>query len=225
MTCGITQLTGAPTLFTFQAAEAATDQPMAALNTPVDIAPATSQKFLVTLTPLAPICATDIHFGFNCSNTGLADVLTGRNTLLLSAGSTAGCGLSASATTSQASFVPGQTLVAGGSVTSPGLPGIAADFYVGMLQPDRSIQFITPTGLVVGNVSDLRSFRPLAVNVPLAAPFSVSQSSVFTHQWTADDQRGNYVFFVLAVKAGGLAGDAIADDQILRVATAPFAFP
>ena len=128
-------------------------------------------------------------------------------------------------TTSQGTFTPGQTLIAGGSVTNLGLPGIATDFYVGILRPDRSIQFFTPTGIVVGNVTDLRSFRPLAVNVPLTRHFSVSQPSVFTHQWTADDQRGSYVFFIVAVQTGAFAGGTIADDQILRVATAPYSFP
>src|SRR4029077_15080653 len=102
-------------------------------------------------------------------------------TMLLSAGSTAPCGLSASATTSQTTFAPGQTLIAGGSVTNSGLPEIAADFYVGLLRPDRSIQFVTPAGLVMGHISDLRSFRSLATNVPLTTPFSASQSSVYTH--------------------------------------------
>ena len=224
-TCGITQLTGAPTPFTFQAVDPTTNQPIALVNTPVDIGAASSQKFSVTLTPSAPICPTDIQFGFNCTNTGLADIITGKNTLLLSAGSTVGCGLSASVTTSQATFTPGQTLIAGGSVTHPGLPGMAADFYVGVLRPDRSIQFFTATGIVVGNIADLRSFRPLAVNVPLTTPFSVSESSFFTHQLTADDPRGPYVFFMLAVKPGALADGTITDDQILRLATAPYSFP
>ena len=105
-----------------------------------------------------------------------------------------------------------------------GLPGVAADFYVGVLRPDGSLQFVTPIGLVVGNVSDLRSFRPLATNVPLTAPFTVSQSSVLTHQWTADDLQGSYLFFVLAVRAGALAGGTVDGDQILALVSAPYAF-
>jgi len=126
--------------------------------------------------------------------------------------------LSASVSASQATFAVGQTLTAGGSVTNPGLPATAADFYVGILRPDNSIQFFTSTGIVMGNVADLRSFRPIATNVPLTMPFSVVESTFFTHQWTADDLRGPYVFFVAAVKTGTL-------DQILRLATTSYSFP
>jgi hypothetical protein len=225
MQCGITQLTGVPVPFTFQAIDAVTQQPIVPVNTPVQIGVGSGQKFQITLMPTTNVCATEIQFGFNCTNAGPAPKVTAKNTLLLSVGSTAGCGLSASVTTSQGTFAPGQTLTAGGSVTSPGLPGVAADFYVGLVRPDGSIQFITPTGVVVGSVADLRSFRPLAVNVPLGTPFSVSESNVFTHRWTADEQRGSYVFFVLAVKSGALAGGTVAGDQVLKIATAPFDFP
>jgi hypothetical protein len=226
VSCGITQLTGALTPFTFQAVDA-NKQPIAGVptNTPVDIGAGSSQDFLVTLTPSAAFCALDIQFGFNCTNSGLADILTGKNTLLLTAGPSAGCGLSASVSASQSSFAVGQTLTAGGSVTNPGLPGTAADFYVGILRPDNSIQFFTSAGIVVGSLADLRSFRPLAVNVPLTAQFSVSKADFHTQQWTADDPRGPYVFFIVAVKAGALAGGTITNDKILSVASAPYSFP
>jgi hypothetical protein len=96
---------------------------------------------------------------------------------------------------------------------------------VGILQPDNSIQFFTSTGIVVGNATNPTSFRPIAVNVPLSTPFSVSQPTVFTHQRTAGDLHGNYVFFVAAVKTGALAGGTIPNDQILSVSTAPYSFP
>ena len=102
---------------------------------------------------------------------------------------------------------------------------MAADFYVGVLRPDNSIQFFTSTGTVEGNVANLGSFRPLAVNVSLTTPFSVSQPTVFTRQRTAGDLHGPYVFFIAAVKTGALAGGTITNDQILSVATAPYSFP
>jgi hypothetical protein len=225
VTCGITQLTGAPTAFTFQAVDPFTNQPVAPINTPVDIAAATGRRFEITLTASADVCPTNIQFGFHCSNSGLADIVTGQNTLLLSVGSPVGCGMGASVSVNQASFVVGQTLIAGGTVTNPGLPGTAADFYVGVLRPDGSVQFVTPTGLTVGHVSDLRSFRPAATNVSLTTPFTLSQSRAFAHEWTAADRRGAYVFFVLAVKTGALAGGAVTSDQILRIATSSYAFP
>jgi hypothetical protein len=223
--CSIAPLTGMPLPFFYQALEPVTQQPIGSPNTPVNLLPGANQSFLVSLTPTTALCPTQVTFGFSCSNAGFADTITGVNTLLLTAGPQASCGLRTSASASQPTFAVGQTLIAGGSVTNPGLTGTAADFYVGILRPDGSIQFFTSTGIVVGNVADLRSFQPLAVNVPLATPFSTSQPSVFTHQWTAGDLRGPYLFFLAAVKTGALAGGTIANDQILSVATAPYAFP
>lgn len=222
LTCGITQLTGAQTLFSFQAVDPINSQPIEAINTPVNIDPGSSQKFLLKLTPLVQTCPLDIQFAFNCTNSKLAPIKTGVNTLLLTAGPAGGsvCGLSAAANTSQTTFTVGQTLIAGASITNPGdLPG-AADIYVGILRPDNSVEFVTTAGTVVGNLSDPSSARPLAVNVSLTPQFSVSQSALFTHQWVAGDLRGFYVFFIAAVRAG-----ALASDQILRLATALYSFP
>jgi hypothetical protein len=125
--------------------------------------------------------------------------------------------LTLSASVNQQTFALGQALSAGGAVVDPGFPG-AADFYVGILRPDGSIQFFTTAGIVLGNVANVASFRPLAVAVPLATPFSIDAPGFYTHQWTADDLHGGYVFFVAAVKTGTL-------DQILGLATASFSFP
>jgi len=102
---------------------------------------------------------------------------------------------------------------------------VAADFYVGILRPDGSIQFFTNAGIVLGNVANVTSFRPLAVAVPLGTPFSVNAPNFYTHQWTAGDLHGGYVFFVAAVKTGALAGGTVPSDQILGLATASFSFP
>jgi len=225
LSCGIVQLTGVPTQFAYQATDLATNQPIGSPNTPANILPGASQSFAISLTPTAAFCPTDVKFGFSCSNAGFADILTGVNTLVLTAGSPASCGLRTSANVSQPTFAAGQTLIAGGSATNSGLPGTAADFYVGILRPDNSIQFFTSTGIVVGNVANLGSFRPIAVNVPLTTPFSVSDPTVFTHQRTAGDLQGSYVFFVAAVKTGALAGGTLANDQILSVASTPYSFP
>ena len=110
-------------------------------------------------------------------------------------------------------------------MTNLGVPGTAADFYVGVLRPDNSILFITATGTAVGNAGNVASFRPIAVNVPLGTPFSASQPTVFTQQRAAGDPPGAYVFFVAAVKAGALAGGTIAPDQILSLSPASYSFP
>jgi Tannase-like family of unknown function (DUF6351) len=134
--------------------------------------------------------------------------------------------LSLSATVNQQTFTVGQSLSVGGAVVDPGLPApAAADFYVGILRPDGSIQFFTTAGIVLGNLADVTSFRPLAVAVPLATPFSVNVPNFYTHQWTAADLHGSYVFFVAAVTTGALAGGTIPSAQILGLATASFSFP
>jgi all-beta uncharacterized protein len=132
--------------------------------------------------------------------------------------------LSLSASVNQQTFTVGQSLSAGGAVIDPGLP-VAADFYVGILRPDGSIQFFTNAGIVLGNVANVTSFRPLAVAVPLGTPFSVNAPNFYTHQWTAGDLHGGYVFFVGAVTTGALAGGTVPSDQILGLATASFSFP
>jgi hypothetical protein len=116
-------------------------------------------------------------------------------------------------TANQDVFTNGQTLVVGGAVINPGIPGIAVDFYAGLMHPDGSIQFATPTGIVMGNFPSLGSYRPLATGISLATPFSDSRPSFYTHQWTAADARGIYVLCIAAVSGTG---------EILALSTAPF---
>jgi hypothetical protein len=132
--------------------------------------------------------------------------------------------LGVTASVNQPSFAAGQTLTVGGTVTNPGLPQ-SADFYVGILRPDGSIQFFTNGGIVLGNVANLATFQPLAVGAQLGTPFSVAAPGFYTHQWAASEHHGGYVFFVAAVKAGALAGGTVTNDKILGLGTAPFSFP
>ena len=129
-------------------------------------------------------------------------------------------------TVNQPTFVSGQTLAVTARVVNQGRSD-AADFYVGLLRPDGSIQFFTDTtgGSTVGNVSDLNSFRPIATGIPLVTPFSVTVPNFYSHQWTGNEPRGAWVFFVGVVKAGALAGGTLPGDAILGLATASFSFP
>lgn len=110
-------------------------------------------------------------------------------------------------TVNGSTFSVGQTLSATAGLINPGLTG-AADIYVGLLRPDGSVLFFTPA-IVVGSVTNIESFRPIATGVSLAAPFSVTVPNFYSHQWTAADPKGTYIFFVGAVRAGALSGGSL----------------
>jgi hypothetical protein len=75
--------------FSYQATDPSTNRPTGTPNTPVDIPPSASQfrTFLITFTASTPFAPLDVHLNFQCSNAPAAPVLTGLNTLLLSASS------------------------------------------------------------------------------------------------------------------------------------------
>jgi hypothetical protein len=112
--CSIAPTNAPPgTAFSYQQTNAA-NQPIGAPNTPVDIPASEFRTFLVALTPSQPFSATELQFGFDCTNTAPAPVTPGVNTLLL---------------TSAAGPTPDVVAIAvavGGIVTIPGTTGIGA---------------------------------------------------------------------------------------------------
>src|SRR5262249_53535366 len=86
--CGITQITGVPTPFSFQATDPATNQIVGQPNTPVDIPPGGGQSFVISFATGVAIPTTDVQFGFNCTNTDLAPTIVGVNTLKLTVSAT-----------------------------------------------------------------------------------------------------------------------------------------
>jgi hypothetical protein len=82
---GIVLNTSIPANFTFQTTDPATNQVTGTPNTPVDIPAGKSQTFLIALTPTDVFAPTDVAFAFGGGN---APVLSGIDTLLLSASAT-----------------------------------------------------------------------------------------------------------------------------------------
>src|SRR5262249_19574267 len=77
ITCGITQLTGAPTPFTFQTTDPDTNQLIGTRNTAVNIPPFGRQTFLISFETPFSVPSTEVQFGFNCTNTDLAPTIPG----------------------------------------------------------------------------------------------------------------------------------------------------
>src|SRR5262249_29844412 len=87
--CQISPGSTLPASFTFQTTDPATNAVTGTVNTPVDI-PANNkaQTFVFTFSPTAAIPATDVPLNFFCANAAVAPVVSGLNTLLLSASTT-----------------------------------------------------------------------------------------------------------------------------------------
>ena len=87
--CGISPVTSVTANFTYQTTDPVTNAPTGMPDTPVDIAPGQSQSFVFAFAPTAAFPSTEIQLSFDCSNADPAPIITGVNTLLLSASATA----------------------------------------------------------------------------------------------------------------------------------------
>jgi hypothetical protein len=85
--CLISMPAGVPTNFSFQRTDA-NNAPVGLPNTPVDIPANSGQTFVLAFTPSAPFSPANIELVFACENTSPAPVVSGVNTLLLSASNT-----------------------------------------------------------------------------------------------------------------------------------------
>jgi hypothetical protein len=82
--CSLALLTPVPATFTYQTTGAG-NLPTGAPDTPADIPAGGGQSFVFALTPTAPFAPTDVLLNFRCTNADPASVISGVNTLLLSA--------------------------------------------------------------------------------------------------------------------------------------------
>ncbi len=87
--CSIGLGSNIPATLGYQTTNSTDNSLTGSANTPVDIEPGAAQSFVVSLTPSAAFSPTDVQLRFSCANAGPAGVLTGINTLLLSASNTA----------------------------------------------------------------------------------------------------------------------------------------
>jgi probable HAF family extracellular repeat protein len=87
--CSIAPQTSIPANFLYQTTNPATNALTGSPNAPINIANGTNQSFLVALTPTAAFAPTNVPFNFACTNAASAVVLSGINTLQLSASATA----------------------------------------------------------------------------------------------------------------------------------------
>ncbi len=83
--CTISLPPGFPGLFIFQTTDAATNLPVGSLNVPADIPAGGSQPFVFGVTPTIDLAAAEIPLVFTCANAGPTRVISGLNTLILSA--------------------------------------------------------------------------------------------------------------------------------------------
>jgi hypothetical protein len=133
--CQISPGTTLPAGFAFQTTDPATNALTGTVNTPVDIPANAAQSFVLAFTATAAIPPTDVQLNFFCSNATAAPVLSGINTLLLSASTTAGpdiVALAATLTHDGIVNIPGTTgtgvfVVATVNVGAGGTITVAAD--------------------------------------------------------------------------------------------------
>ena len=84
--CSIAQIFALPTIFLYQTTDPNTNALVGTPNTPVTIQGNNGfQTFLIALTANAAFPPTDVQLSFNCQGTQSASIVSGLNTLLLSA--------------------------------------------------------------------------------------------------------------------------------------------
>ena len=88
--CSLAPITPVAASFTYQTTNPTTNAVTGAANSPADIPAGQNQTFVFAFTPTAAFAPTDVQLRFVCTNAPQAPVITGLNTLLLSASTTSG---------------------------------------------------------------------------------------------------------------------------------------
>lgn len=126
-------------------------------------------------------------------------------------------------TVNDTAIVPGESLVAGITVSNPA-GGPAADIYFGLLLPDGVTAVSTGPGVGVqfGRLDNLRSLVPVARGINLGAAFTYQDPAFFAYTFTGIEPAGPYRFFFAAFTAGALNDGVIGGGELLALATKDF---
>lgn len=81
---------------------------------------------------------------------------------------------------------------------------------------------LTASGTQMVSLSSLAAWTPIAANVDLSQPFTVSDVPILTLNPGQSDQVGDYTVFLVAVTAGALRDSAVQPSEVLAAGVAPF---
>jgi hypothetical protein len=195
--CSIGPLTPIPASFLYQTTDPATNQLTGAPNTPVTISAGQGQTFLIAFTPTAAFAPTVVELAFSCANTGAAPIISGVNSLLVSASVTPVPDIVALSATPTKDGVlilspvssAGAFVVAAANVGTPALITASADtghatlpLAIGMCQTDPSTsQCVSTFGPSVTTQIAAGATPTFAIFVQAAAPvpFDPANNRIF----------------------------------------------
>ncbi len=196
--CSIGLASNVPAGFGYQTTNPATNGLTGTPNTPASIGPGAPQTYVFSLTPTAAFGATDVQLRFACANADPAAVLTGINTLLLSASTTPTpdvIALAATVSRDGIASIPGPSgtgafAVATANVGSAGSITVTADFGGAAVPVTVSLCQTNPTTgaclQVPGNAVSTAigagatpTFAVFAAGRGTAVPFSPAVNRVF----------------------------------------------
>ena len=96
-----------------------------------------------------------------------------------------------------------------------------------ILMPDGDslVYFIDlEANLAFGNASNLAGLTPMAASIDMSAPFAANLPDFFIFNWTGQESAGDYVAYLVMVKAGSLNDGNLDQDDILQIDKTEFSF-
>ena len=225
MSCGITQLTGVPTVFSFQSIDSKTGEPIGPADTPSGPIPdGSSWSALISLTPVEAFNAMEIEFGFNCSNSERAATIPGVNTLTLSASDTpTPAAAKVSVSINRNTFRAGETALMGFEASYP--IGSLADLYLGVLTADgHTIVWLSSDG-AFGGVADITGPAAVPPTQSALSEISLRRPIFLEYTFPADGiPGGTYYVFAALVAQGRLLDNKLDSSDILAFDSKAFTF-